>query len=71
MGIPQRRQRVFFVCLRKDLSKPFLYYADMFTKIPKIELNFDEKPILLNEFEDNNGKELNKDRISYKRWLKE
>lgn len=70
MGIPQRRQRVFFVCLRKDLSKPFLYYADMFTKIPKIELNFDEKPILLNEFEDNNGKELNKDRISYKRWLK-
>ena len=42
----------------------------MFTVNPKLELEFNEKLILLNEFEDNKGKELNKDKVSYKRWLK-
>lgn len=45
MGVPQRRERVFFVCLRKDLSEPFLYQQDMFTEVPKLELVFDEKEI--------------------------
>ena len=45
MGVPQRRERVFFICLRKDLAKPFLYQKDMFTEIPKIKLNFNEKEI--------------------------
>ena len=45
MGVPQRRERVFFICLRKDLAKPFLHYADMFTEIPKIEMEFNEKEI--------------------------
>ncbi len=45
MGVPQRRERVFFICLRKDLAKPFLYQKDMFTEIPKIDLNFNEKEI--------------------------
>jgi len=45
MGVPQRRERVFFICLRKDLAKPFLHYADMFTEIPKIEMVFNEKNI--------------------------
>ena len=49
MGVPQRRERVFFVCLRKDLAKRFLYQKDMFTKVPKLELNFNEKPILFKE----------------------
>lgn len=70
MGVPQRRERVFFVCLRKDLAEPFMERVDMFTELPKLNLEFNERPILLNEFEDNKGKELNKDRISYKRWLK-
>tara|TARA_R110002072_G_scaffold4072_5_gene28841 strand:- start:141 stop:1199 length:1059 start_codon:yes stop_codon:yes gene_type:complete len=42
MGIPQRRERVFFICLRKDLAEPFLYNSDMFTELPKINLEFNE-----------------------------
>jgi DNA (cytosine-5)-methyltransferase 1 len=49
MGVPQRRERVFFICLRKDLAKPFLHYADMFTKVPKIEMEFNEPKILFKE----------------------
>lgn len=45
MGVPQRRERVFFICLRKDLASQFLHWADMFTEIPKLEMNFDEKEI--------------------------
>jgi len=45
MGVPQRRERVFFLSLRKDLAKDFLYWQDMFTEIPKIEMEFNEKEI--------------------------
>ena len=54
MGVPQRRERVFFVCLRKDLAGQFLYQKDMFTQVPKLELNFNEKPILFGEVKENN-----------------
>lgn len=57
MGVPQRRERVFFVCLRKDLAKQFLYYTDMFTQIPKIELYFNEKDIKFKEIYEKNNKE--------------
>lgn len=50
MGVPQRRERVFFIALRKDLAKPFLYQQDMFTVNPKLELNFKEPKILFKEF---------------------
>jgi len=69
MGVPQRRERVFFIALRKDLAGPFLHWQDMFTEIPKIEMEFNEKPILFKEIEDNNGNELNKDKVTYQRWL--
>ena len=49
MGIPQRRERVFFIAFRKDLAEPFLEQVDMFTHLPKINLNFKEKPILFKE----------------------
>jgi DNA (cytosine-5)-methyltransferase 1 len=49
MGIPQRRERVFFICLRKDLANPFLHYADMFTELPKIEMDFNEPKIFFKE----------------------
>lgn len=42
MGVPQRRERVFFICLRKDLAGQFLNFIDMFTELPIIEMNFDE-----------------------------
>lgn len=50
MGVPQRRERVFFIALRKDLANKFLYWQDMFTELPKIEMKFNEKPILFKEF---------------------
>lgn len=49
MGVPQRRERVFFICLRKDLAKPFLYWKDMFTEVPELNLKFNEPDILFNQ----------------------
>jgi DNA (cytosine-5)-methyltransferase 1 len=51
MGVPQRRERVFFIALRKDLAKPFLHWQDMFTQIPKIEMEFNEREILFKEID--------------------
>jgi DNA (cytosine-5)-methyltransferase 1 len=56
MGVPQRRERVFFICLRKDLATKFLYQADIFTELPKIEMNFNEEIIIFNEIRDYSGK---------------
>ena len=58
MGVPQRRERVFFICLRKDLAGQFLYMQDMFTEIPKIEMEFNEPEIYYGEFADKLGKQL-------------
>jgi DNA (cytosine-5)-methyltransferase 1 len=49
MGVPQRRERVFFICLRKDLATQFLYQKDMFEQLPKIKMNFCEPEILFKE----------------------
>jgi len=53
MGVPQRRERVFFICLRKDLAKPFLHFADLFTEIPKIKIVFNQKEIKFSEIKYN------------------
>lgn len=50
MGVPQRRERVFFIALRKDLATPFLYQKDLFTIAPKLELDFNQPEILFKEF---------------------
>ena len=55
MGVPQRRERVFFICLRKDLAEPFLYQQDMFTIMPKLEMKFNEKGIEFKEVKDINA----------------
>jgi len=62
MGVPQRRERVFFICLRKDLAKPFLHFADMFTELPKIEMEFNENEILFGEYRDEKGLDDNSER---------
>jgi DNA (cytosine-5)-methyltransferase 1 len=68
MGVPQKRERVFFVCLRKDLAVNFLHFADMFTEVPKIELNFNEKQILYKDFKTNEvGKKLTEE--TFQIWL--
>lgn len=56
MGVPQRRERVFFVGRRKDL------------KLPKLNLKFNEKPIKYREFADKNYKPINKDTKTYELW---
>lgn len=55
MGVPQRRERVFFVCLRKDLAIPFYYQKDMFTRLPKLELEFNEPEIPYKEIRQTEG----------------
>lgn len=50
MGVPQKRKRVFFICLRKDLAIQFLYQKDIFTQMPKINFSFNEKKILFGDF---------------------
>ena len=44
MGVPQKRERVFFVSYRKDLC------------FPKLKLRFNEKPILFGEYRSSIGK---------------
>lgn len=46
MGVPQKRERVFFICQRNDL------------KLPKLELSFNEVPITYGEFALRNGKKI-------------
>nr|DAW08605.1 MAG TPA: Cytosine specific methyltransferase [Caudoviricetes sp.] len=52
MGVPQRRERVFFLCLRKDLAIPFLWQKDLFTRVPKIEITFNEREVKYSEIMD-------------------
>lgn len=59
MGVPQRRERVFFVCLRKDLAEPFLERVSLFEESPMINMDFNEKPILFGEVADFSGREVN------------
>lgn len=65
MGVPQRRKRVFFVCLRKDLAKPFLYFKDMFTETPKLILKFYDKKILFKDVYTNYKDRGLSERMSY------
>lgn len=50
MGVPQRRERVFFIALRKDLCEPFMEQVDFFTRLPKLTLEFNEPQINFGEF---------------------
>ncbi len=52
MGVPQRRERVFFTAIRKDLGVPFLDIHDIFQSKPYIDLVFKEKGIPFSEIEE-------------------
>ena len=70
MGVPQRRERVFFICLRKDLSKKFLYQKDMFTEVPKLKLNFNEKEIPFKIIQEEKVQRIKLSDSYLKHWLK-
>ena len=53
MGVPQRRERVFFIALRKDLCGQFMVQKDMFTHKPDLKLSFKEKQIPFGEVQNN------------------
>lgn len=53
MGVPQRRERVFFIAIRNDLAKPFLEQVDMFQVAPKLKLEFKEPEIKFGKIEKN------------------
>lgn len=55
MGVPQRRQRVFFVCLRKDLVGFAPCEQTLFDNIPHLDLAFNETVIPFNDFADGLG----------------
>jgi DNA (cytosine-5)-methyltransferase 1 len=56
MGVPQRRERVFFYAIRKDLySGPFL---DLFGNEPQLELEFGEPEILYEDIKTGDGRPL-------------
>ena len=54
MGVPQKRERVFFLAIRKDIADPFLYQEDMFTVSPKIDMTFKEPEIRFGQIIDEN-----------------
>ncbi|MFV0326914.1 MAG: DNA cytosine methyltransferase [Bacteroides xylanisolvens] len=60
MGVPQRRERVFFIGLRKDLASPFIKKLDFLTEKPFINLRFIEDIIPFGKIEtkDNSRKPL-------------
>jgi len=49
MGVPQKRERVFFIAIRHDLSHQFMESIDMFQTAPKLELQFNEPGIKFGE----------------------
>lgn len=55
MGVPQKRERVFFICIRKDLASKFLYQKDMFTVAPAIDMDFNGLPIPYRQIRQNSG----------------
>lgn len=58
MGVPQRRERTFFVGLRNDFN------------FPKLVLDFKEKPILLGEIIDYDDTNCNLSEYQYQLWKK-
>lgn len=63
MGVPQKRERVFFVCIRHDLGLNFLKVSDLFNVEPYINMDFKEDPIIYGEFSDYQGKEINSPKL--------
>ena len=57
MGVPQKRERVFFIGHKKELD------------FDNLKLRFAEPPILYGEFADGSCLPLNKGTMAYERWL--
>lgn len=58
MGVPQKRERVFFIAIRQDLFDHIPHDSDLFYTYPHIDLKFNEQPIKYGEFCDNEGRDI-------------
>jgi len=70
MGVPQRRERVFFVALRKDLAGKFLERVDLYTNLPKLVLEFNERKIPFSEISDDTDIRIDLPKVSGELWYK-
>ena len=68
MGVPQRRERVFFICLRKDLAASFMKQVDLFNVVPELILEFNEPEIVFDSVADEKGEPLSE--LYKSRWDK-
>ena len=66
MGVPQRRERVFFYAIRKELY--IGEFADLFQSEPVLNLDFSEKPILYGDIKKEIGRRQSD--LYYSRWEK-
>jgi len=60
MGLPQRRERVFFLCLRDDLSGDFMVDKDLFDQEVDIKMSFNEPVVPYKEIMDDDGRDITK-----------
>lgn len=67
MGVPQRRERVFFVCLRKDLIDNVPQQSNLFDVSPVLNLSFNEPTILFQDVMDGQGRKIESEEMR-KRW---
>lgn len=58
MGVPQRRERVFFTAIRKDLLRYIPRTATLFEDLPYIDMTFKEPEIHVGDFADFKGDEV-------------
>ena len=56
MGVPQKRERIFFICIRHDLGINFLKVSNLFNVEPYINTEFNEDPIVYGAFADYKGR---------------
>jgi DNA (cytosine-5)-methyltransferase 1 len=55
MGVPQRRERVFFIAVRNDLTNLLPRGLDLFSTFPELDLYFTEPGILFGEYRSETG----------------
>lgn len=58
MGVPQERERVFFICVRRDLMVNLKTRKTLFDEYPILDMDFNEEPILFKEIADGLGDEV-------------